>query len=1419
MSRLDLTQKISQELTGLLPEYIREEAPLFEQFLKAYFEYLDSEIIVIDTESELDFVGLEDGMGQVLYESATTAPSPDKDTSRIVSENSANNQTDFVSPITVGEYIYGETTGTLAEVLVKNNTVLYVKTITGRGFLNGETVQGRTSLQTFVVKSYKENTIRANNNLLSYADIDRTTSNLIEFYQKDFIPSLNFGDIQSNRLGLKNISDFYSQKGTSESVQYLLRLLFGNDSEIIYPNDTTLYLSQSDHSQRKRMSIEMIDDFVAPSPTDRITQYDTLGVIQAQSIIESIYFVKTKIYAIDINFVSSANFTVGATVSLLDRDGITEYKAKVLGVMVDVIDSGSSTYISDEQDPDVIICFEDDSAILLEETSYGSNYRINDKINFTGSKDENENQFNSAGTVIGLTRGPIEDIIISEPGSGFNSTLHIGIDVPVENSKNIVVSQVLDPSVQPGLRVLGTVVTNLRIVTVANDRLSFTVDKTLNLPIGSSIQIETPQLVVFDDSNTGGTGAVGFVGSVTDQIILENAPDVYGQYEFTAEAGQTIFSGKDNYGKRLVFNNNTVQVWVDQILRQPGEGPTQYVQQNDRITFNTGLSLGQTVDIYHEYNFLTFEDQSYIALENEFIFLDGTLDFVISSPIVNGTNTDFSNQIRQGDTIIDSSDNKYQVDQVVSGSVLQLTTDSVATATETNVRRVRESGAIRSVLLTDSGYGYQTTPKVYPGGYFYFESEDDTSIFQEDEIITGLTSNAQVSVLRVEPTKKRIIVRRESDQSGTFAYGEAIQGNIGLNPRIPTTFNVSTGTGAELYAYSSTIGGVKEVNLTDQGGYFTGDGTLDSSSTYNMMIKTPSSQLNRNVVITGRISGATGNIISYDSDRHVLYYTNLNGSFLENEVVDYNLVDTFRVLKSDPYNARGKLGTTAIVERTLLGDRGTVSSTGANIQDSYYYQTHSYVIKTAQSINIYRSIIKDLVHPAGHIFFGEVSIQNQITDTAIDIQFRPTIIIHGDPVLNVPNAFSNSMRTIEIFTRSTTLITEDNDNILLETGEQIAVSLDDQYNYVNDPLLTLRDANESRQYDVDPTTNGPVLPFEIVDGIEIGRGTEYYDSSMRKNHINLRIISTFATAATRSRLQERYSSVDSAIIEPITAKPYNTLTGDYQDGDYEIVPYGFDNVDHPDRIIDGAFTVLSLDQPIPLVDGDPVTNVPGPVNSTTYGGDGYFIREPRRPAHFGKVFALNAIDEEKLIFEDGDRICHEERRTRMRFEERINAEVAGDAGDYILLENDEDYLGLEINTTPRELDLVHFVTERSIPNTSALLYTEDLYTIVTEDGAYLLQEEGQLGGISSYVPFGTTVGKINRIIAQNTFLISYYIEHEDGDNISFEDGGKLVNEICVPEGLRITQLRDYGYNWYPSEFDEHYRKRTPVAYSAYVTSG
>lgn len=48
------------------------------------------------------------------------------------------------------------------------------------------------------------------------------------------------------------------------------------------------------------------------------------------------------------------------------------------------------------------------------------------------------------------------------------------------------------------------------------------------------------------------------------------------------------------------------------------------------------------------------------------------------------------------------------------------------------------------------------------------------------------------------------------------------------------------------------------------------------------------------------------------------------------------------------------------------------------IQDGEYYQLYSYVLKVDQSINNYRDVVKELVHPAGMKMFGLINIQTHI---------------------------------------------------------------------------------------------------------------------------------------------------------------------------------------------------------------------------------------------------------------------------------------------------------------------------------------------------------------------------------------------------------------------------------------------------------
>ena len=125
------SNRISQRISSLLPEHVRDDAPNFVIFLKAYFEFLESEIITLKSQQSIEGIALEDGQGSVLLEPLTVSPSPDQDTSKLVNEKTTkpvgSSVVESASPFTVGEYLYGRKSGTVAKINVVNGNILYIK--------------------------------------------------------------------------------------------------------------------------------------------------------------------------------------------------------------------------------------------------------------------------------------------------------------------------------------------------------------------------------------------------------------------------------------------------------------------------------------------------------------------------------------------------------------------------------------------------------------------------------------------------------------------------------------------------------------------------------------------------------------------------------------------------------------------------------------------------------------------------------------------------------------------------------------------------------------------------------------------------------------------------------------------------------------------------------------------------------------------------------------------------------------------------------------------------------------------------------------------------------------------------------------------------------------------------------------------
>ena len=58
-------------------------------------------------------------------------------------------------------------------------------------------------------------------------------------------------------------------------------------------------------------------------------------------------------------------------------------------------------------------------------------------------------------------------------------------------------------------------------------------------------------------------------------------------------------------------------------------------------------------------------------------------------------------------------------------------------------------------------------------------------------------------------------------------------------------------------------------------------------------------------------------------------------------------------------------------------DKGKISESLMKIQDSFYYQDFSYVVRVGAAISDWRGSVKKAVHPHGFAVFGEVSLSTK----------------------------------------------------------------------------------------------------------------------------------------------------------------------------------------------------------------------------------------------------------------------------------------------------------------------------------------------------------------------------------------------------------------------------------------------------------
>jgi hypothetical protein len=384
----DFKDKISNIINSQVPDFVLEDHPLFLDFVKAYYQLMESAEITLTNIGDPDHLVLEGTTAAKIVLDGTNVSKDDGDDNVLLEDTSYG---DFIN----GETITGSTSGATTTVIIED--------VDGGGrlfvahqnkFVEGELITGSSSGAEATIGKYRANPVQNIQQLLDYADVDKTISGFLSKFRNAFltsVPDRLYEDIDKRNL-TKNIKSLYQSKGTKRASEIFFKLLLNEDAEIRYPKDEMLRVSDG--------------------------KWDTKKIIRclAQGTSEPTNLIGQKI--------TQANDPVSATVN--EATAIVEdvFKFLIGGVEVTELvvgdDSVSGTFVAGEtitgtDNTDDVLVSLTVSKIIDEKTitNDGALYNEDDTVEITAGG-------SGASVKVGtIGPGTIEEVLVDTGGSGY----------------------------------------------------------------------------------------------------------------------------------------------------------------------------------------------------------------------------------------------------------------------------------------------------------------------------------------------------------------------------------------------------------------------------------------------------------------------------------------------------------------------------------------------------------------------------------------------------------------------------------------------------------------------------------------------------------------------------------------------------------------------------------------------------------------------------------------------------------------------------------------------------------------------------------------------------------------------------------------------------------------------------------------
>ena len=332
------------------------------------------------------------------------------------------------------------------------------------------------------------------------------------------------------------------------------------------------------------------------------------------------------------------------------------------------------------------------------------------------------------------------------------------------------------------------------------------------------------------------------------------------------------------------------------------------------------------------------------------------------------------------------------VDTITSGTIDEIVIDDVGTGyavgdtinfdnTGTNGINVSAEvqvvgGAISPETGSLAAYGMVATDHITnepESQSFYNDSFDGDKIVLEDGTFNDIATNQTANSGQPHFDAYGFHNSGIANEIGSITDIRIVNRGSGYT-QLPKISSISTtsGSGAKLKAASTnTVGSIDSIKVSNLGFNYSSAPSLNAFR--HAIIK----DITGNFVAGASMTSHSGTITAFDSDRQLLSMNTTANLAVGNTVAAGGASGT--IANIDTADISAVVGTIATTVGDFLGEEGKLSSDVMRIQDSFYYQDYSYVVKVGESINEWRDAIKSTVHPSGWAVFGEVEVKSLVS--------------------------------------------------------------------------------------------------------------------------------------------------------------------------------------------------------------------------------------------------------------------------------------------------------------------------------------------------------------------------------------------------------------------------------------------------------